>query len=232
MRIILRIAFLGCSVLMLLCGQAAAVQVAGTPNKLLATDTLEIAREWFKKGVSYDDEGKVEEGNAAVREALKLATSVKDYLLMAKSMNFLAINLSANGKRDEGISLSFKAFDNFLLAGDTVRAANVKINIGMDYTNNGAYEKALNIELEALDLRLQCRDSTNIAAYYQRLGEVYKQLGIHEKWRSSLENASLLSENPKYASYKTKIGIMNDYGGIYEAERQYDKAAKVYLNMY
>lgn len=186
----------------------------------------------FSKGVTLDDAGKTEESTAAIHEALRLASKIRDYPLIARSLNFLAINLSAMGKRDEGIEMSFKAYENFLLAGDTVRAANVKINIGMDYTNNGNFEEALKIELEALDLRLQCGDSTNIAAYYQRLGEVYKQLGIRDKWKSSLEMASCLSDHPRYASFKTKIGIMNDYGGIYEAERQYDEAIKVYLRMY
>ncbi len=195
-------------------------------------DTLKIAREMFSKGVALDDAGKTEESTAAIHEALRLASTIRDYPLIARSLNFLAINLSAMGKRDEGIEMSFKAYENFLLAGDTVRAANVKINIGMDYTNNGNFEEALKIELEALDLRLQCGDSTNIAAYYQRLGEVYKQLGIRDKWKSSLEMASCLSDHPRYASFKTKIGIMNDYGGIYEAERQYDEAIKVYLRMY
>ena len=203
-----------------------------SPDTTKTMDTLEIAQEWFSKAKNLDDEGKTAESNVAIREALKLATSIRNYPLMAKSLNFLAINLSAEGQRDEGISLSFKAFDNFMLAGDTVRAANVKINIGMDYNNQGKYEEALKVELEALELRLQCGDSTNLAAYYQRIGEVYKDLGIREKWKSTLETARNLSKNPRYASFKTQIGILNDYGGICEAEKRYDEAISVYLDMY
>jgi len=196
------------------------------------TDTLELAKEWFKKGVAFDEENNAEKASEAMREALKLATTVNDHLLMGRALNLLAINLAAEGKREEAISLSFQAFDLLMLAGDTLRASNVKINIGMDFNNQGKYEEALKIELEALDLRLQCGDSTNIAAYYQRIGEVYKELGVRDKWKSSLETAHRLSENPKYASFTTQIGILNDYGGIYEAEEKYDEAVKVYLDMY
>jgi tetratricopeptide (TPR) repeat protein len=201
-------------------------------SDILKNDSLEIARSWFKKAVDFDSAGNTEKGNQAAREALGIASVFKDYLLMGRCMNFLAINLSAEGKRSEGIAMSYKAFENFLLAGDTVRAANVKINIGMDYNNQGKYEEALKVELEALDLRLLCGDSTNLATYYQRIGEVYKDLGIHDKWKSSLESAHRLSQNPKYASFKTQVAILNDYGGIYESEKRYEEAVKVYLDMY
>jgi tetratricopeptide (TPR) repeat protein len=196
------------------------------------SDSLEMAKSWFKKAVDFDSAGNTEKGNQAAREALRIASVFKNYLLMGRCMNFLAIHLSAEGKRSEGIAMSYKAFENFLLAGDTARAANVKINIGMDYNNQGKYEEALKVELEALDLRLLCGDSTNLATYYQRIGEVYKDLGIHDKWKSSLESAHRLSQNPKYASFKTQVAILNDYGGIYESEKKYDEAVEVYLDMY
>jgi tetratricopeptide (TPR) repeat protein len=209
-----------------------AVCSSKSPSAKQKADTLTIAQQWFKKGMEYDGEGNTEKGDSAVKEALRLATIIKDYTTMAKSLNFLAINLGAAGKKDEAIELSFKAFEYYILAGDSSRAANVKINIGMDYNNQGKYEEALKIELEALDLRLQCGDSTNLAAYYQRIGEVYKGLGIHEKWKSSLETARHLSKVPKYANFKTQIGILNDYGGILEAEKKYSEAVAIYLDMY
>mgnify|MGYP001806106053 CR=1 FL=1 len=209
----------------------AALASTETPEKQ-NTDSLELAKEWFKKAVAFDDEGNLAKCNEALTEALKLATAVNDHHLMGRSMNFMAINLAAEGKREEAIGLSFRAFDQLMLAGDTVRAANVKINIGMDFNNQGKYEEALKIELEALDLRLQCGDSTNLATYYQHIGEVYKQLGIRDKWKSSLETARRLAENPKYASFATQIGILNDFGGICEAEKRYDEAISIYQEMY
>lgn len=210
--------------------------LAGFPALLsgmnLPKDTLELAKEWFEKIGTYDNEGDTKKADEAARKALSLASLVKDHLLMGRCMNYLAINLSAEGKRDEGIAMSYQAFENLMLAGDTTRAANVKINLGMDYTNNGNYEEALKVELEALELRFKCKDSSNIATYYQHIGEVYKELGIHDKWKSSLETAHRLSANPRYASFATQISILNDFGGIYETEKKYDEAIKVYLEMY
>ena len=209
------------------------VAVANTENpEIQNTDTLELAKEWFKKAVAFDDEGNMAKCNEALIEALKIATAENDHHLMGRTMNFMAINLAAEGKREEAIGLSFRAFDQLMLAADTVRAANVKINIGMDFNNQGKYEEALKIELEALDLRLQCGDSTNLATYYQHIGEVYKQLGIRDKWKSSLETARRLAENPRYASFATQIGILNDIGGICEAEKRYDEAISIYEEMY
>ena len=217
--------------LLLLTGLAYTAAIAETAERQ-NSDTLELAKEWYKKAVAYDDEGNLGKCNEALNEALKLATAINNHHLMGRSLNFLAINLAADGKREEAIDLSLRAFDQLLLAGDTVRAANVKINIGMDFNNQGKYEEALKIELEALDLRLQCGDSTNLATYYQRIGEVYKQLGVRDKWKSSLETARELAKNPKYANFATQIAILNDFGGINEAEKRFDEAIKIYQEMY
>ena len=200
----------------------------GLTNK----DTLEMARAWFRQGVNLEEHGNFEKSIDALQNALVLASLVNDNTGMAKIMNYLSICLGEIGRRDESIDMAFRAFDYYMLAGDSVRAANIKINIGMDYLNQGNYEKALKVELEALDLRLQCGDSTNLATYYQHIGEVYKELGVREKWKSSLEKAHLLSANPRYANFKTQIGILNDYGGILDAEKQYDAAVKIYIEMY
>ena len=198
----------------------------------LANDTVGMARAWFKVGAALSDSSLFNESNVALREALRLVSEVKNHALMGKVQNYIAINLGDMGKRDESIEMSFEAFYNFMQAGDSTLAANVKINIGMDLVNQGDYEQALKTELEALDLRLQCGDSTNLATYYQHIGEVYKELGIRDKWKSSLETARRLSANPQYANFITQISILNDYGGILEAEEQYAEAVKVYTEMY
>lgn len=195
-------------------------------------DTLAMAQAWYKQGLICEEAGDPVKSNEALQQALVLATRAKNYSMMGKAMNFIAINLGEMGKRDESVAMSWRAFENLMLAGDSAPAANVKINMGMDYVNQGDYEEALKLELEALDLRLACGDSTNLAAYYQRIGEVYKELGIREKWKSSLETAHRLSANPRYAGFNTRIGILNDFGGIYEAEKQFERAVEVYTEMY
>lgn len=217
-------------------------QAASMPDSLIFREQFikareerngsEMARAWLLQANAYQELGNYSESDRALNHALHIADSVKDYVMRGKVMNLQAINLSATGKREEGIAMSFSAFDSYMLAGDTVRAANVKINIGMDYTNQGRYEEALKVELEALGLRLACGDSTNIATFYQHIGEIYKELGIREKWISALETAYRLAENPEYADFKTRIGILNDYGGVREAEKRYEEAAEIYLRMY
>lgn len=197
-----------------------------------ARDTLEMARAWYKEGVALQDSSQFEKSNLALQEAFRLVAGQGNHLMMGKVQNFIAINLGELGQRDKSKEVSYNAFQNFMLAGDSTLAANVKINIGMDLVNAGDFEGALKIEMEALELRLQCGDSTNLASYYQHIGEVYKELGIRDKWKESLNVANRLAANPKYTRFVTKISILNDYGGIYEAEKQYDEAVKIYTEMY
>lgn len=198
----------------------------------LTNDTVAMARAWFKEGAALQDSSQFEKSNQALQEAFRLVAEIGNHLMMGKVQNFMAINFGELGQRDESIEMSFEAYRNFMQAGDSTLAANVKINIGMDLLNEGRFEDALKIELEALNLRLECGDSANLATYYQHIGEVYKELGIRDKWKESLEVAKRLAENPKYTRFITKISIMNDYGGIYEAEKQYDEAVKIYNEMY
>lgn len=74
--------------------------------------------------------------------------------------------------RQEGIELSYKAYEAYLMLADSARAANVKINIGTDYIDEGKFEEALKVMLEGLELRIPCGNSTNLAAYYLNIGNV------------------------------------------------------------
>jgi tetratricopeptide (TPR) repeat protein len=82
-------------------------------------------------------------------------------------------------------------------------------------------------------MREKIGDLTNIAKYYQLIGEVYKQLGQKEKWREYFIKADSLSrENELYANFFTKVGIMNDMGGFYESDGELGKAKVTYEQMY
>ncbi|WP_446779303.1 tetratricopeptide repeat-containing sensor histidine kinase [Macellibacteroides fermentans] len=189
-------------------------------------------KRWFDLAVEYEKNGKIEESIQTYRQALHHAEHENSLELKAQILNNLAILLSDSGLRQEGIELSFKAYEAYLLLADSARAANVKINIGTDYIDEGKFEEALKVMLEGLELRTQCGDSTNLAAYYLNIGDVYKQLNIDKKWKLFLEKARTLAATPKYATFDTRICILNELGSMYDNDNAYDQAIKVYQEMY
>ncbi|MFV0271761.1 MAG: histidine kinase [Macellibacteroides fermentans] len=199
-------------------------------NAMLHTPTE--TKRWFDLAVEYEKNGKIEESIQTYRQALHHAEHENSLELKAQILNNLAILLSDSGLRQEGIELSFKAYEAYLLLADSARAANVKINIGTDYIDEGKFEEALKVMLEGLELRTQCGDSTNLAAYYLNIGDVYKQLNIDKKWKLFLEKARTLAATPKYATFDTRICILNELGSMYDNDNAYDQAIKVYQEMY
>ena len=189
-------------------------------------------KRWFDLAVEYEKNGKIEESIQTYRQALHHAEYENNLQLKAQILNNLAILLSDSGLRQEGIELSYKAYEAYLLLADSSRAANIKINIGTDYIDEGKFEEALKVMLEGLELRIQCGDSTNLAAYYLNIGDVYKQLNIDKKWKLFLEKARKLAATPNYATFDTKICILNELGSMYDDNKAYDQAISAYQEMY
>ena len=199
-------------------------------NSMLHTPTE--TKRWFDLAVEYEKNGKIEESIQTYRQALHHAEHENNLQLKAQILNNLAILLSDSGLRQEGIELSYKAYEAYLMLADSARAANVKINIGTDYIDEGKFEEALKVMLEGLELRIQCGDSTNLAAYYLNIGDVYKQLNIDKKWKLFLEKARTLAATPNYATFDTKICILNELGSMYDDNKAYDQAISAYQEMY
>ena len=199
-------------------------------NAMLQTPTE--TKRWFDLAVEYEKNGKIEESIQTYRQALHHAEHENNLELKAQILNNLAILLSDSGMRQEGIGLSYKAYETYLLLADSSRAANVKINIGTDYIDEGKFEEALKVMLEGLELRIQCSDSTNLAAYYLNIGDVYKQLNIDKKWKLFLEKARTLAATPKYATFDTRICILNELGSMYDNDNAHDQAISAYQEMY
>jgi len=199
-------------------------------NAMLHTPTE--TKRWFDLAVEYEKNGKIEESIQTYRQALHHAEHENNLELKAQILNNLAILLSDSGMRQEGIGLSYKAYETYLLLADSSRAANVKINIGTDYIDEGKFEEALKVMLEGLELRIQCGDSTNLAAYYLNIGDVYKQLNIDKKWKLFLEKARTLAATPKYATFDTRICILNELGSMYDNDNAHDQAISSYQEMY
>jgi len=119
----------------------------------------------------------------------------------------------------------------FLGLGDTASAASIALNLGGEYVNRGDYDRALETELTALRLKESAGDSSNIAYFYQQIGEVYKLLGMTDKWEEYLFRAKALSGDPRYAAFHTRIAILNDAAAL-TAKKDRQGALDLYQEMY
>ncbi|MBI9034732.1 MAG: histidine kinase [Bacteroidales bacterium] len=194
-------------------------------------DTLQMTRALYKLGSWYTDHDQAELSNEYLNKGMKYAEYLNNVKAIAAITNLMAINYSDMGMNEDVNKLYLNSIEKYLSIGDSVPASNTMLNLGMEYLDQGMYKQALEMELKALDLRLATGDSTNIAAYFQRIGEVYKLLGIDTKWKAYLLEAHDLSINPNYANFVTRISILNDWGGIYKKEDKLEQAETTYLRM-
>lgn len=196
-------------------------------------DTLGIARAYFALVKYYDKYGDIPNLSPTLDSALCYAIKAKSKKAEISILTFKAAFVADTGNHDDAIEIYRRIHTGYLETGDTTKAADMLINIGMEYNDLGKYEDALNEELTALKLREQIKSYTNIAVYYQRIGEVYKQLDQKEKWREYFLTAdSLARTKEEYANFYTRISILNDMGGLHEYDGELEKAKESYKQMY
>lgn len=194
-------------------------------------DAAAMAEACYKLGVYYDDQDSVRLSTIYLRDGLRWSRKSGSIKQQASVLNYLASVLSYAGTADSINQMYKQSADLFLQTGDTAKAADVMLNLGMELVNAGSYQKALEVKLKALEYRIICGDSTNISFYFQQVGEVYKELKLNDKWKYYLEKARILAGNEKYARHRTRISILNDLGGIYADEQNYQAALKAYQEM-
>jgi len=196
-------------------------------------DTVATARAFFKLVKHYDVTGEDKLLAQMLDSTLYYAKISGDKKVYISARSYKASYLSDIGNHEEAIATYKQIHGEYLEMGDTTRAADMLINIGMELNNTGNYSEALKEELKALDLREKIGDLSNIAAYYQHIGEVYKLLGQKDKWREYFMIAdSLAGADELYANFFTHMSILNDMGGLYEHDGKYSKAREVYYQLY
>ncbi len=196
-------------------------------------DTLGVARAFFGLVKHYDKIGDDAKLSQMLDSTLKYARLSGNRKAFISAQTFYASYISDKGNHDEAIEVYRNIYKGYLEIGDTAKAADMLVNIGMEFNNKGLYSDALREEIAALKIREKIGDLSNIAKYYQLIGEVYKQLGQKEKWREYFLKAdSLARKDELYANFFTRVGIMNDMGGFYEYDGDLEKAKITYEQMY
>lgn len=191
-------------------------------------DTLDIARAWYSLGKFYEINEDLPKSNEAFQTALYFANSINSAKAILSISNYLASNYSIVGRSDSALYYYKIALDASILNGDSLSRSIVLINIGSEYATIGKYVEAANHSISAIQIMEQLENSSNLAYYYQKVGEVYKIAGESSKWEDYILKAYQLIDNNDGASISAVAAIYNDLGGIAESYAKYDKALQFY----
>lgn len=194
----------------------------------ISGDNDALAQAWYNIAKYYDGNGETEKSNQALRETIQLAKASNNFKLLLSANNYFASNLSLEGKHDSAILYFNYAIEAGIKNNDSLKIASVLINLADEYATSGEYVEAANHALMAIRIKETLNDSTKLAYFYQKVGEVYKQAGENEKWESYIKKAYQLIHIEKCAPLSAVAAIYNDLGGIAETKAEYTQALLYY----
>jgi tetratricopeptide (TPR) repeat protein len=163
-----------------------------------------------------------------LKQALFLAKTINNENAISSISNYLASNYSISGAKDSAFLYYNIALEACVKTGDSLKLATVLSNMGDEYSAGGNYSEAIKHSLRAIRIKETRKDSTSLAYFYQKTGEIYKLAGETGKWIEYVRKAYSLIHNPVYAPPKAVAAIYNDLGGIAEQQENYNQALLYY----
>ncbi|MGE0019686.1 MAG: histidine kinase [Draconibacterium sp.] len=194
----------------------------------VSDDKNALAQAWYNIAKYHDNTGETDKSNQALRETIRLAKACDNFKLLLSANNYFAANLSLEGKHDSAILYFNYAIEAGIKNNDSLKIASVLINLADEYATSGDFVEAANHGLMAIRIKETLNDSSKLAYFYQKVGEVYKLAGENEKWESYIKMAYQLIHIEKCAPLNAVAAIYNDLGGIAETKADYAQALLYY----
>jgi len=157
-----------------------------------ATYTLQLSeKHQYTKGIAYSKyligyayslHSNYRRARQNLFEAEKYAATLVDKSLLAKVLNTIGNTYNQQGIFDLALSSYFQALDLFKNMQHQVGMGVCFLNIGIVYSHQNGYEKALQFHLQAKEIKeKQANYEKNIGRCYNNIGYLYTQLGFYEK---------------------------------------------------
>lgn len=194
-------------------------------------DTSRIIKNYKYIGDGYAELENYKKSNYYLNQGLIWSVKAKAHLETGKIYNLLANNASYNGERKRAIGLYLKSLEAFSRINNLSKMAMAQMNIGTEYAQTGDYKKAIEWELKSLIYKEKSGDTENIGYFYQKVGELFKDIDI-VKWEYYVKKAYSLKNIPDAVKPNTLVAIYNDLGGINHKRLKYDRAYAWYDSMY
>jgi tetratricopeptide (TPR) repeat protein len=160
------------------------------------------------------------------REALSVATEIKDEKGMAASYNNLGVAYRNQGALDKALEYYITSLKLYSRLDNKEGIATTKNNIANIYSIKKDYGQAMKYLEESYALLSKMGDQYKIIGSMNNLGNLYSDIQLYEKAQKYYSEAYQLSEanGLKYAD------PLNNLGNIYYRQNNYAKAIDYYTN--
>jgi tetratricopeptide (TPR) repeat protein len=160
------------------------------------------------------------------REALSIATEIKDEKGMAASYNNLGVAYRNQGALDKALEYYITSLKLYSKLDNNEGIATTKNNIANIYSIKKDYGQAMKYLEESYALLSKMGDKYKIIGSMNNLGNLYSDIQLYEKAQKYYSEAYQLSESNglKYAD------PLNNLGNIYYRQNNFAKAIDYYTN--
>jgi len=193
-------------------------------------DTARIIKNYKYIGDGYSELENFSKSNYYLKEGLKWSIKAKAHKETGSIYNLLANNASYDGDREAAMNYYLKSLEAYKKINNMPKMAMIQMNIGTEYSQIGDYKKAIEWELKSLETKEKSGDIENLGYFYQKVGELFKDIDI-KKWEYYVNKAYSLKNIENAVKPRTLIAIYNDLGGIAHKKRKYDMSYAWYDSM-
>ncbi|MBD3582013.1 tetratricopeptide repeat-containing sensor histidine kinase [Flavobacterium selenitireducens] len=158
------------------------------------------------------------------RQAVGLAKSLNWNDGMAAAYRIIGINLSVDSNYDSALAAYRKGLA--LRPTDKIRSELLR-SIGLVYTYMTEYDKALDYDMQALQLAEKIGDQKGVAAILSNIGVVYYDLQDYRKAAAYYERARKINERMGNRLYLSNN--LGNLGNSFMSLKEHDKAVQKYI---
>lgn len=198
---------------------------------LRVKDTARIIKNYKYIGDGYSELDNLDKSNYYLKQGIYWAKKSNAHLEIGKIYNLLANNSSYSGDRHKALGYYLKSLEAFRKINNLSKIAMIQMNIGTEYAELGDYKKAIEWELKSLKSKEKSGDTENVGYFYQKVGELFKDIDI-DKWEYYVKKAYSLKNIADAVKPNTLVAIYNDLGGISQKKQKYAEAYAWYDSMY
>jgi tetratricopeptide (TPR) repeat protein len=192
-------------------------------------DSLTMSRLYYKFGRMLSHRGEKARGIEYLNQALQLARLLKYDKAIGVISNDLGGEYWDLGEQ----KLSKLSYQQSLQAATRVQDSNLMaatlLNLGDNAKEEGNYSRAMELFFRALSIKEQLKDSSNLAFYYIKAGEMAKDVRRWDNWEKYINKAYGIMRFKSCASPMEQAIVYENLGGIAELNKQ-PKRAKLYYD--
>lgn len=208
-------------------------------KKLLPEGSLVVAQVAVKeanaRALALFQSGKVVEAIPIAEEALRNSRRLpgEDNLILAESLNNLAVLYEAEGRYSEAEPLSFQALgiSKKLLPEDSPVVARYISNLAYVYYSQSRYTEAEPLYLQALGVwkNLKVEEHPDLAVTLSNLGVLYAALGRYQEAEILISQALAMSKKLLGEEHPSVAVILSNLGVVYYSQGRDEKAEALYV---